>query len=231
MGWVEEALPESIVLPTRSGRSRDRSIDADRAGEILDGLERYQFASFDHVLFSLLWTCGMRIGTVRSLDVGDIHLDEQWTDVVHRPETDTPLKNGDDSTREVNLHGWVVDILRAWIDDRRPSVEDSHGREPLLTVGGGRVSRTAIRRHVYSLTDCGGLDAGCECDVPYQSMCDRSVSPHDIRRSSITAWLDRGHEKSHVSGRCDVQESTIDEHYDVRTETQKRELRRNSFNM
>ena len=111
MGWVEEALPESIVLPTRSGRSRDRSIDADRAGEILDGLERYQFASFNHVLFSLLWTCGMRIGTVRSLDVGDSHLDEQWTDVVHRSETDTPLKNGDDSTREVNLHGWIVDIL------------------------------------------------------------------------------------------------------------------------
>ena len=92
MGWVGETIPDSVVLPTRDGRARDSSIDPDRIGAIIDGLERYQFASLDHVLLSLLWTTGMRIGAVRSLDVSDIHPDERWADVVHRPKTDTPLE-------------------------------------------------------------------------------------------------------------------------------------------
>ena len=111
MGWVEESLPCSIVLPSRSGEARDRAITADRAGNILDELEKYSYASFDHVLMSLLWTTGARIGTIRAIDTTDVQLSEHWIDIVHRPETDTPLKNGQGSQREINLHGWVCDSM------------------------------------------------------------------------------------------------------------------------
>ncbi|MFC7028541.1 tyrosine-type recombinase/integrase [Halomicroarcula sp. GCM10025710] len=93
MGWVEESVPDSIVLPKRDGKSRDRSIDPDRVGALLDELEKYRYASLDHVIMSMLWTTGMRIGTLRGLDVKDVHLDERWVNISHRPEGDTPLKN------------------------------------------------------------------------------------------------------------------------------------------
>jgi integrase len=231
MGWVDETIPDSVVLPTRDGRARDSSIDSDRIDAIIDRLERYHFASLDHVLLSLLWTTGMRIGAIRALDVSDVDLDEQWVDVVHRPDTDTPLKNARDSEREVNLHGWICDVLRAWINEQRPNESGSHGRKPLVSTEHGRISRTSVRRHVYTLTDCGDLAGGCDCDAPRSSKCEASVSPHDIRRSSISAWLDRGHAPELVSGRYDVSPSTIEEHYDVRSESAKRELRRKEFDM
>jgi integrase len=231
MGWVREELPESIVLPTRSGDARDRSIDPDRAASILDDLESYKYASRDHVVLAVLWTTGARIGGLRALDVDDVHLDEGWIDIQHRPKEGTPLKNASGGEREVNIHGWVADILRDWIDDRRPAVTDSHGRKPLVASSDGRLARSSIRRCVYSLTACAGIDEGCSCGSSYPSRCDDSVAPHDIRRSSISAWLDKGHDVPLVSGRCDVSPKTIEKHYDVRSEAEKRQLRKDAFDM
>jgi integrase len=229
MGWVEESLPESIVLPKRSGQSRSESIDPDRVAAILDELETYSYASLDHVILSLLWTCSLRIGGLRAPDVNDVHTRDRWIDVCHRPDTDTPLKNKAKSEREINLHGWVSDVLRAWIEDRRPASTDSHSRKPLVATEHGRIAPSSIRERVYSLTDCGGLEWGCDCSG--DGKCDESVAPHDIRRSSISAWLDDGTDPSLLSERVDTSKSTMDRHYDVRSPSAKRELRRDAFDM
>ena len=231
MGWVEDSLPDSVVLPTRSGRSRDTDIDPDRVASILDDLERYHYGSVDHVILSLLWTCSLRIGALRAIDVDDVHTDDQWIDMVHRPETDTPLKNKAGSEREINLHGWVADVLRAWIDDRSPRVQGSHNRGPLVATQYGRMARSSIRSRIYKLTACGGVDAGCACGSDPLTHCDDVVSPHDIRRSSISAWLDDGTDPTLLSQRVDTSKSTMSKHYDIRDATQKRELRKDAFNM
>jgi len=231
MQWVDESVPESIVLPTRSGRSRDSSIDPDRITGILDDLERYEYASLNHVILSLLWTASFRIGGLRALDVQDVYVRDRWVDVVHRPDEGTPLKNTSESEREVNLHGWVCDLIRAWIDDRRPDSTDSFGREPLVATDHGRMARSSIRERVYRLTACGGLGDGCECGSDPITDCDDVVSPHDVRRSSISAWLDDKTNPELLSGRVDTSVSTMKRHYDVRSETDKRELRRDAFDM
>jgi len=230
MGWVEESLPESIVTPTRNGKARDSSIDPDRLASILDDLERFEYASLDHVILSLLWTASLRIGGLRAIDVGDVNLDDQFIGMQHRPESNTPLKNKQGSEREVNLHGWVCDVLRAWIDDRRPECIDSHGREPLVTTGRDRLHTSSVRVRVYKLTACGGLGEGCVCSDS-ASKCDDSVSPHDIRRSSISAWLGDGTEPELLSGRVDTSTSTMSEHYAIRTLTERRQTRRDAFDM
>lgn len=193
MGWVREELPESIVLPTRAGRARDRSIDPDRITSLLDELEKYHYASFDHVLLSLLWTCSLRIGAVRALDVDDLHLDEQWIEMIHRPETDTPLKNGDDSEREINLHGWVCDMLRAWVEDRRPDVNDEHDRTPLLAT---RHGRTRDPQYVGTSTTspiARGSQAGVTALHPMRSAIRRSRLTTSVearsQRGSMTVWM------------------------------------------
>lgn len=231
MGWVEEELPESIVLPTRSGQSRDSRIDIDRLECLLDELERYAYASREHITVAMLASTGMRIGTLRGLDVGDVYLDESWCDVVHRPNTGTPLKNAESSERELNLHGWVSSVLRSWISDRRPACTESNGREPLVSTGQGRCARSSIRRMVYRVTACASAVDGCDCDASRPSKCADSVSPHDIRRSAVSAWLNDGIDVSHVSGRVDSSPDTIRTHYDASSASERRERRRDAFDM
>lgn len=230
MQWVDEFLSESIVLPRRNGEARDSSIDSDRVERILDVLEQYRYASAEHVILSLLWTCGLRIGALRSLDVSDVHADERWLNVAHRPETGTPLKNKAKSERQINLHDWVAELIDDWVSDRRPDVVDDFGREPVISTAEGRASRSTIRSVVYKLTACGDVGQGCQCS-DYPSKCEKAVSPHDIRRSSISAWLDKGVEPSLLSDRVDTSKEMMDKHYDVRTEEEKRQRRRDAFDM
>jgi site-specific recombinase XerD len=231
MRWVDESLPESVVLPTRSGASRDSRIDIDRLEGLLDELETYRYASRAHVILTILSSTGCRIGTLRGLDVSDIHLSEQWVDIVHRPDTGTPLKNAASSEREMSLHGWVCDVLRSWIDDRRPECVSSDGRKCLVSTPQGRVSRSSIRRTIYRVTACGSATSGCGCDADRPSKCPDSVSPHDIRRSAISAWLNDGVGIEYVSGRVDSSPSTIESHYDAAGPSERRERRRDAFDM
>jgi integrase len=230
MQWCDEHLPESIVLPRRDGQARHTAIDSDRVEAILADLKKYRYASVDHVILSLLWTCGLRIGALRSLDVGDVHIDELWIDVVHRPAEGTPLKNKSNSERQINLHGWVANVLDSWVSDRRPDSTDGFGRSPLIATVSGRAARSTIRGYVYRLTACGQLGSGCECS-DFPSKCDEAVAPHDIRRSSISAWLQKGVEPALLSDRVDTSTDMMDKHYDVRSESEKRERRRDAFDM
>jgi integrase len=230
MQWCDEHIPESIVLPQRDGQARHTAIESDRVEAILSDLDDYRFASVDHVILSLLWTTGMRIGALRALDVGDVHIEERWIDVRHCPDTETPLKNKHNSEREINLHDWVADALDAWVSDRRPDTSDGYGREPLIATASGRAARSTIRSVVYKLTACGDVGQGCQCSN-YPSKCDSAVSPHDIRRSSISAWLDKGVDSSLLSDRVDTSKEMMDKHYDVRSEEEKRRRRKDAFDM
>lgn len=90
---VEPDLHTKILLPSLSDdeATRNAMLDAKRATVILDHLRKYEYASMRHVIVALAWTSAMRRGALHALDVPDYHSDEQFVEVVHRPET--PLKN------------------------------------------------------------------------------------------------------------------------------------------
>jgi len=120
MQWCDEHLSESIVLPRRNGQARHTAIDADRVESILNQLEEYRYASVDHVILALLWTTGVRIGALRSLDIDDVHIDERWIDVRHRPDTETPLKNNTYGHKYLNILGGFI-----WLRAVRAAVRSS----------------------------------------------------------------------------------------------------------
>lgn len=47
----------------------------------------------------------------------------------------------------------------------------------------------------------------------------------------ITAWLNDGHPKELISDRMNVGTDTLEKHYDARTGNEKRELRKEAFDM
>jgi site-specific recombinase XerD len=241
MEIVEKGLAEGMMMPDPDDDTRDDMIVEETAEEILDYLDKFEYGTLRHALFSILWTTGFRIGTVRALDLKDYHSEDYYIEVVHRPEIDTPLKNKSQAEREVNLHSWVCEILDDYIQMHRNDVTDDYIRTPLLTTVQGRPARSTLRQQIASLTRPCHYTGECphRRDIPdceaasynYAQRCPSSVSPHALRRSAITSWLNEGHRKELIGDRMNVSSKTLSKHYDARTKEEKRELRREKFSM
>jgi hypothetical protein len=55
------------------------------------------------------------------------------------------------------------------------------------------------------------------------------VSPHAIRKRVIIDYREEEIPDKYISDRCNVNQKTMDKHYDVRSEQQKQEQRRDYF--
>lgn len=235
---VSDGLHEKIIPPTLTSEDRrDTMIHADEAKSALEYLRTYQYASREHALFALLWHTGMRMGAARGIDLDDVSCEEQHVDVWHQPETDTPLKNGDEGERSIALKQSTTEAIREYIDVHRIPTTDDHEREPLFTTKRGRLSKTKLRRTIYAVTrpcyyenECPHGRSEVECDsatkIDDAYKCPSTVSPHPIRRGSITHHLTEDVPEEVVSDRMDVSNEIVDKHYDRRSESEKREVRR-----
>lgn len=232
-----DGLVDKIPEVRGSGEARDEKLDAETAETILEHLTKFEYASRRHATFALVWNTALRTGAVHSLDVEDYHPDEQYVELHHRPETDTPLKNGEDSEREVNLSPEVCEVLDDYLEHQRLEKTDEHGRSPLITTSAGRASKSAIARSLYSATrpcfyagECpvGRTREECEAgtSVNLSGSCPESLSGHPIRRGSITHHLNAEVPKAVVSDRCDVSVDVLERHYNRQTEEEKRNLRK-----
>lgn len=230
---VQHGLFKKIKLPVipDGGNVRETTLTTDRANEILDYLEIYEYATVKHVTWLVLVVTGMRMGGTHGLDVDDYRREDEHPHIklVHRPDTDTPLRNGRKGERPVSITTDACDLFDDYLENRRPDVTDEHGREPLLTSQQGRIPKSTIRKYVYKWSRPCAVGAACphardldECDaandLDQASKCPSSVTPHSIRRGYITRLLKAGISVEIVSDRCNVSPVVIDEHYDVRSE-------------
>lgn len=189
---VDPELYDKVLVPkiSREERKRDAMLDVEDAKVILDHLTKYQFASRNHVLMALLWETGIRIGAANSIDLQDVDLQDEYIGLVHRPDTGTTLKNGKTGERPVAITSGLSEVLGEFIEHRRIEIDDEYGRELLLTSEKGRYSRTAIRMSVYRMTAPCFREEPCpDCKKGIERKCPKAVSPHAIRRGSITHFL------------------------------------------
>ena len=231
-GTIEAVNPDlynKVLVPQVDAEEeqRDVMLDAEHAGEILQYLSKYHYASREHVLFALLWETGMRIGAARSLDLRDVNLEDRFLDLVHRPETGTTLKNGRGGERLVAISVELAGLLEDYLEDTRDERIDDYGRNPLLPGNQGRLSRSTIRRIIYELTAPCYLDQECpDCTGNADAKCAEAVNPHAIRRGSITHFLTCEVPVEVVEDRMDVSRKVLKKHYDRRPPGVKLEQRR-----
>jgi site-specific recombinase XerD len=234
---VSEGLSETVQSPDldRNENVRDEILEGERAVQILEHLEKYEYASFRHTLFLLLFKCGMRLGGVRALDLGDFSEENMSLKIEHRPQEGTPLKNKEDGSRFIALSSSQCRVLSDYIEENRHDVEDECGREPLLTRSSGRPHSNTIRSYVYQLTrpcmasECPHGRDPDECEDNSwsgASGCPSTVSPHSVRRGSITYHLLEDVPSNVVSDRMNVGTDTLEKHYDKRSLEEKMEQRR-----
>lgn len=197
-------LSEQVRVPSVEQAARQSRVGRERAEGILDYLGTYHYASREHALFAAVWHTGCRIGGLRALDLDDLALEDDEQPHVkfrHRPETDTPLKNGADGERNVGVREWCAQVLADYRDERRtPQSQD--GRRPLFTTRHGRISEGWVRREFYDVTSRDG----------------ERRPPHDVRRGSVSDHLARGWPIDDLAERVNATPRVLRKHYDVRTE-------------
>jgi integrase len=234
---VEPGLREKVLIPSVSDseEAKDVHIEPERAERILEHLNQFEYASRNHVILAILWHTGIRLGTLRALDVDDFDREEPCLEVRHRPESETPLKNREAAERSIAVGDHYRTVIEDYIEHNRHDVTDDYGRVPLITSDHGRLTGTAIRTVVYRLTQpCRYAECphdkepeSCEfTNYAKVSECPSSLSPHAIRRGSITVHLREGTPGEVVSDRMNVSAAVLDQHYDERTEREKMRVRR-----
>nr|WP_272931348.1 site-specific integrase [Halobacterium noricense] len=234
---VTPGLREKVVLPevSREEESRDVKLSESRGEVVLDHLDQFEYASRDHVIFGLLWHTGIRLGTLRAFDVSDWDPDAPCLRVRHRPETETPLKNGEAAERAIAVGDYYAGVIDDYVQYNRQESRDDHDRHPLITSRYGRLSENAIRTTIYRWTrpcevgTCPHERDPETCDAmesDQASRCPSSRSPHGIRRGALTRMLRDGTPEQVVSDRSDVSGDVLEQHYDQRTERERMELRK-----
>lgn len=235
---VEADLHTKVRSPTLTGDDnvRDVMLNTERADRILEYLRTYEYASRVHVTLALMWHTMMRVGAIHALDCSDFDSVEQSLQVVHRPDSKTPIKNAESGERYIALSKQMCDLLNDWIEHRRPTTTDEYDREPLITTPQGRAHKTTLRADCYRYTrpcvstgDCPHDREIEQCpaiDYDNASECPSSVSPHAIRRGGITHALAEEWPSKALGDRADVSQEILERHYDQRSERKKMEQRR-----
>lgn len=237
---VSPGLSEKLELPDLGFKEdvSDTMLSPEEAEKILPYLEKYEYGTVRHVIFLLLWHTGIRTSTLRAFDVDDFSGSENYIEAVHRPNT--PLKNRTQGERQINLNDEVVNVIENYLEMNHPQVEDDSGRMPLIGTKKGRAHDTTIRNHIYRVTrpchylnECPHDRDREECEAANSrlaSKCPSSVSPHAIRKGSITYHRNNGWPAKAVSDRADVSQEVLDRHYDKGTKSEKRERRKEFLN-
>ena len=236
---VESDLHSKVMSPTLSDGigQRDVMLDPDEADKLLAHLNQFEYASFNHVLILLLWKTGLRVGSLHALDLDDFDPTDNRLAVRHRPETGTPLKNKRNGERLIALHPDTCTALDHYVEVNRNETTDKNGRKPLVTTSSGRPITNTLRVRAYQLTRPCTYGQSCphdrdtdKCEAlsnrECASKCPSSVSPHAVRRGSITHHLTQDVPEQVVSDRMNVSPDVLDKHYDKRSEEVKVEQRR-----
>lgn len=139
-------------------------------------------------------------------------------------ETGTTLKSGAGGERLVAVTPGLVELLCDYVDDTRVYPVEESGREPLLATSRGRQSRSSMRRSVSRITAPCFRGEGCpgRVETP-ERKCPEAVTPHAVRRGSITHFLASDVPVEIVGDRMDVSRTVLDKHYDRRSEAVKLE--------
>lgn len=231
---IEKGLQEKVVFLAQE-EATGVKLSEERAKAILHHLDRSKYASSEHAIFAILWHTGIRLGTLRTLDVDDWDPNAGALRIRHRPETGTPLGNGKAAERQIAVSDYYAGVLGDYLADNRESVETPYGRNPLITSANGRLSEPAIREAVYYCTfPCmiGGCPHGrevgnCAAMRPgHASLCPSSRSSYGIRRGAFTRMLHNGVPEGIVRDRLDMSNDEPNQHYDCCSERERMETRR-----
>ncbi len=152
LGVESETPPPNPVLPKRHFIRLGRHLPRDVQDTDLDKLFAVVTSLKDRAIYLLMLRCGLRVGEIRALSLGDLYLEAQKG---HLPRLWIHGKGGVE--RVVYLSAQALAALQAYLAVR-PASDD-----PAVFLGrfGRRLSVTAIQRQLGRYCDQAGLWFTC----------------------------------------------------------------------
>lgn len=239
---VPRRFRDAVEIPDvdyRNGEGVDEKLlEPEIADAAQAHLRKFHYADVEHVAFELMCETGSRKGGLRGRDIPDIDFDENILEFNHY--ANTSLKNNEPSEREVKLYGDIDKIIQDYLNNKRPDVTDSDGREPLLTKGNGRISLSTLQKIAYKWSRPCAVGMECPhdrdpetCEAAQKNnaayKCPSSRAPHHIRKGYITTQRNNGVSSEAIEQRCDVSQRVQDLHYDLPDASDERERHEEEF--
>ena len=130
--------------------------------ELLNHLEKCEYATLYHTLFAVMWHTGCRISAAIAFDVNDFVQDPVPTEndpdpapylkFRNRPEQGTGLKNRAKSERNVSISDDIAELLNDYLVGHRHPIENKHDREPLFCTEHRRLARQRAYKAITRYT-------------------------------------------------------------------------------
>jgi integrase len=190
---VPNKVPSSIVSEDEEVR-KDPPSD-EHVSAVREYLCTYRPASRVHAEHETTAELGIRTGSVRAIDIPDFKPKKKAIILRHRPEETgirgTPLKNGSDGERSINISGDLRDLLVAYVNNSdRPEGTDKFGRRPLFTSVDsdgtvGRIGVSRVRDDFYKVSRPCEIGESCPIDRdPGDCQAAKNPTPTSVRRTT-----------------------------------------------
>ncbi|MCF8607156.1 tyrosine recombinase XerC [Gordonia sp. HY442] len=174
----EEILETDVAARLQAPKSHrvlPHVLDPEAAAAAVDAAARPEqtdpadpVALRDRLIVELLYSCGIRVGELCGLDLGDVDRDRRVVRVIGKG----------DKQRSAPYGGPAEKALTAWLRSGRPALATAESGEALLVgVKGRRLDQRMARSVVHRATDDGDGS---------------SIGPHGLRHSAATHLLEGG---------------------------------------
>ncbi len=197
-GLAARNAADGVVLPKIPARLPD-VLSISQVQALLDGWDdKTPRGLRDKALLEVLYGCGLRVSEICGLDLGMIHGEEGFLQVVGKG----------DKERIAPLSGTALRALDAYLADARPQFARGAARTPasasavFLNARGGRLTRQSV----HAIVARAGLRIGV-----------KNLHPHTLRHSFATHMLEGGADLrviQEILGHSDISTTQIYTHVD-----------------
>jgi len=153
------------IATLKSNRLLPKAIDVDQMSKLLDLAASNPLALRDIALMELLYSTGLRISELVSLNMADLDLEQQQISVIGKGR----------KSRIALIGQYAYKALKEWLNIRTRLIKD---KEPALFINknGSRLSARAIQYRLYKIGVKQGLDS--------------RIHPHRLRHSFASHLLE-----------------------------------------
>lgn len=163
-GWMQNNVADGISAP-KSPKLLPKTLDVDQTAQFV-AVEGDDFINKrDRALLELIYSSGLRLAEVTSLDLKDIDWGEAMLTVTGKGR----------KTRLLPIGSMAITALKDWLVARKQYTQDN---EPALftTQRGGRISHRAVQMRMQQLSISQGMD--------------NPIHPHMLRHSFASHMLE-----------------------------------------
>jgi integrase/recombinase XerC len=163
-GWMKNNIADAVIAP-KSPQKLPKTLDVDQVAQFVEVAGDEYINKRDRALLELIYSSGLRLAEVVSLNLDDI----DWTDSM------LTVTGKGNKTRRLPIGSVALEALKNWLPERKLYTQSD---EPALftTQRGNRIGHRAVQVRLKELSIKQGMDS--------------PVHPHMLRHSFASHMLE-----------------------------------------